>query len=426
MPSGSSDKGYSGGIGTSNSGGSSPIVHTQTTTTDDQTTTTTTYDFIKINNEISSLIFQPGGSYTITFSTNVSSTSFGNGGYYIHLETDKDQRNFPLTSSNNNSLTINPFPNDFKATTGQIKIYGLYATTDGIYILPGNEDNTISGEVTASYNPPFIFSIDDYRFDKCTNEYVLNPEGQYIFVSKLKLSLLSGIITSYTNMIINKNQTGQTQIQYSNLNNLLNQAFNNEYYDTTDNHLFGSFHTSNDTFSLTITANTSSTINTHTINNLKLTNAYTVLTLVGATNINNRTVYGGIAIGKEPTVKDKGFPIFECDYPAYFNGHSLGYFSDPTNPLVFDPDTVFTGVMASNRIGMFSIFLGEPIYTNNITVSGSIRVYASSRVFIVNSINVISVNSQTGVINCRFSAPVYIDSGPISMIPEGNFSITFK
>lgn len=438
---------------------------TTTTTSDGETTIVYYLKIYKIeygnttvyisDNPATSSPFLPNKEYTIYFKTNLDSLN----GVYLQIESNKDSLQVPLNNaqsvSNNNNYnqkkTFNLY-DDFLATSADLTLYPYIILATGVQeTLPATEEGA-SSQFSSQYIPPFYLETLDYRLDRCDEYHQIATGGQYILVTNIRLNLKSGIIQNQYQIYVSKNEGNTWSFLNEDQNGSIVKAmFSSGYSDTNEFYLFPAGQQSGYNIEnikqiyLKILYDNSHEASFPMI----ISNSYNVFTLVGETKLGEgKIIYGGVAIGQEPTVKEKGYPIFECAYPAYFNGRPLGFFPDEENPITFDDNFIFPGLLITPTTN-FTISLGEPIYTSNIELNGTIIVYgfrtlgsgsivsSSYTIRLTNTISggnfvpsnyQIAINNKAGLLTVKATTS---DSngfirGPVTVVPNNNFTITFR
>ena len=423
--------------------------------------------------ELSGIRLQPGSTnISIQFNTNITNFT----GYYLRVATDMDSYNYALVGTTGNTINITlPSSVNYQlcSKNNTLVFYGIARTTNAVYELPGGytgdtPKNAIDGKITINniYAPPVIYNIIENNLEKCNENYNFTTDGNYIYVSNLKLSLQSGVIEQYGALRI-KN-TNIELLSQNNSNTIMKKIFGSGYSDSSTSHLFpinNNIHNYIENNKITLQFEYKPKLFTDNADfstfsvDLSIANSYQVLTLIGETTITrlgqNKTVYGGIAIGQDSTIQEKGEPIFECKYPAYFNGIRFGYY--PGNEILsFYSDVTFSGVNNGNKIN-FSIFLGQPIYATDVELSGNIKIYGilnedpyeyhtvynNNGQYITSStmsnrgyyqstysvsaskITLTNINQQCGIIS--FQCVNYdLAAGPVAIVPFSYFGIKFK
>ena len=402
-------------------------------------------------------------------------------GYYIRVFTEYDSYNYAFTARGNGKKTFNCqiSMQGLRSLTGNLNFVGVVRsqiqTEDSniinqIYELPTeftSQNNTIvpvydNFVCTNSYMPYLDCEKVEFKAERCTGEGQASNIGKYLFLSKLKLKLNSGIIGRYREIgflatIATKTTSKDVELIIDDANhayakNILQTMCDNGYTQELNgissfhNNLFYNIKAAVDTDDEPIIIDNDTIITlkiqykyfsdsatsdkrTAYIQNLQASDAYQVLTLIGKTKINNTTqVYGGIAIGQESTVKQKGKPVFECGYPAYFNGQPFGYY--PGEILTFYKDVSFSGFTTTGSSGQFSIFLGQPIFSTKVTITGYLTAYNSNRSsygsYEVQNIKLNSINQRTGIISFAFNTQSYSIYGPTILVPSPYFRLTFQ
>lgn len=403
-----------------------------------------------------------GSNFRIYFSSNIPQKKNNSyTGYYIRVATEMDSINYQITQDN--YITINNFPG-LRSKTNSLILYGIVRTDNLVYELPGDfntqgsEGEQINipenGQIEYQniYIPPVEIELVNSNLEKCDNLYNITANGEYIYVSDLRMNITSGAIS-----IEKIEADGMNTITDS---EILSNIFSIGYSDANSNyHLFNGIPTINDSkieFKIYYTINLSNASQTQKSIFVPVINAYQVFSLIGKTKINNenRTVYGGIAIGQESTISQLGEPSFECKYPIYINGTKIGYYPNKDS-ITFSSEIIFTGVNDGDNI-RFSIFLGQPIYATSVNLTGSLKVYGvadgsrsnggyyynngtntyyydSSRgyyttTYTINAsaITLTNINYKSGIISFRGYCRETISTGPISLVPNSTFTIAFR
>lgn len=415
---------------------------------------------IKDTNEHDLTEITQGSGFRINFLSNIPQKKNNNyTGYYIRVATEMDSIDYQITQGN--YITINNFPG-LRSKTNSLILYGIVRTDNSVYELPGgftpqgSEGEQINipengqKEYQNIYIPPVEIELVNSNLEKCDNLYNITANGNYIYVSDLRMNIASGSI-----IIQQISGNGMNTINDS---EILSNIFTTGYSDSDSYHLFYTAPQINDSkISLNIRyqIKLANTIVNETIF-VPVINAYQVFSLIGKTKINNenRTVYGGIAIGQESTINELGEPSFECKYPVYINGTKIGYYPNKDS-ITFSSETIFTGVNDGDNI-RFSIFLGQPIYATSVNLTGSLKVYGvadgsrsnggqyysngthtyyydSSRgyyttTYTINAsaITLTNINYKSGIISFRGYCRDTISTGAISLVPNSIFTIAFK
>ena len=433
--------------------------------------------------ETSSNKINPQSSFRVEFSSNILEKNNGSyTGYYIRIATEMGSINYQIKPANlnDNYITINNFP-ALPSKNNSLILYGVVRTNDSIQELPGyyeqvqsnpneepqdspsdgegsedNEENQISIPINGQteyqniYIPPVAIDLVNSNLEKCDELYNITANGEYIYVSDLRMNITSGSI-----IVQRITANGMNTITDS---TILSNIFDTGYSDSDQYHLFPTTpEVNNSKITLDIEYQIKLTnITSHKNILVPVINAYQVFSLIGKTKINNenKTVYGGIAIGQESTISELGEPSFECKYPVYINGIKIGYYPNK-DTVSFSSETIFTGVNDGQNI-RFSIFLGQPIYATSVNLSGSLKVYGintrgdseitqyssdgtyiyqtiSNRgyyttTYTINASSIIltNINYKSGILSFRGNSKSTISTGAVSLVPNTMFSIAFK
>lgn len=400
--------------------------------------------------------FKYNSTFYIKFETNIANINSCS----IKMETGVDFTIFHLpatTLTDSTGIVACHLTEQIKGFTNVVTFYAISTAQDGSEItLPINTAGDMEEFQYDHYAPPLLFDILEYRLDKCDENYEIIAEGPLTFVSRLKIKLSSGQIDEIDQVILYKRGNGtvkQFMDGSGGIIQTIKQILNGTLYMEEVNsniHLFSGVDTldrqtingqyiypipgtADSEVQIYVRTKHESSYNEYATPFLSVYNAYDVLTLVGETELNNgQKIFGGVAIGMRPTVKEKGQPIFECAYPAYFNGHPLGFFANSS--ITFDDYTIFPGVMLDSNRGRFTIFLGEPIYSAEITNTGNLRIYGyaysgsgfRTKIGYSNSISLISINRNAGILNFEFTSNINLLNGSVNISPYGNFTINFE
>ena len=357
---------------------------------------------------------------------------------YIKVESGQEYKHYAITSDEaglaNKTLTIT-VPS-LNSSSNIITFLCNEATVNAddeiIYIeIPDSTEFLYDG-----YLFPFKIKLSESNINRYSDDYsVRSYKGKNIKVEKLQLAFAAGGISQLqtdANMeiVVTKNSPDVQQetviVDYEDINQFFSTtgySDSNGYYLFEDLNDADFFKDTSFSYSFqckfyykTIAAGDESEwvqiIEEFLTQPFSLTNSHSSLQLVGETLLlTGEQIYGGIAIGTDPTIYDIGEPALECGYPAYFNNNvyfkniSFGFSSGETMELagMFIPGAISNG---SKTIG-FTINLGQPIFANTATITGSacvrtvngyINGYTVSSPHIFNNYELTIVNRKCGIL----------------------------
>lgn len=320
---------------------------------------------------------------------------------YIKIESGQEYKHYAITSDEagltNKTLTIT-VPS-LNSSSNIITFLCNEASANGDEIvyteIPDSTEFSYDG-----YLFPFKIELSQSNINRYSDDYsVRSYKGKNIKVEKLQLAFAAGAIgqlqaDANMEIIVTKNSPDVQQetviIDYEDINQFFSTAGysdSNGYYLFEDLNNADFFKDTSFSYSFqckfyykTIAAGDESEwvqiIEEFLTQPFSLTNSHSSLQLVGETLLlTGEQVYGGIAIGTDPTIYEIGEPALECGYPAYFNNNvyfkniSFGFSSGETVELagMFIPGAISNG----SKTIAFTINLGQPIFANTATITGS-------------------------------------------------------
>lgn len=311
-----------------------------------------------------------------------------------------------------------------------------------------SDDNVSYVEIpdatTIEYNGyvrPFNVSLKNSVINRYSDDYsVRSYKGKNIKVEALLLDFSAGDLSMLQNdskMIISviqhspneEEKPDAVEVEF----NEINQFFSGNGYtdDDNDNYLFGELNDAdffkNTDFSysfqckftyMTLAPGEDSW--THVAAEFitapfELTKSHSTLQLVGETSLSSGDkVYGGVAIGTDPTITTIGAPALECGYPAYFNSNvffesiEFGFHANESVELA---GIVLPGIISnSSKTIVFTINLGQPIFANAATLTGQVTLrsingyvanYTASSPHVFNNQELQIVNKKCGILQLK-------------------------
>lgn len=288
----------------------------------------------------------------------------------------------------------------------------------------------------SGYRYPFKIELSESNINRYSDDYSTRSyKGKNIKVEKLLLNFAAGNINdlqSDTDMeiIVTKNSPEIVQenviIDYDEINQFFSTAGysdNNGYYlfeDLNDANFFKdtefSYQFQCKFYYKTIAAGEEAewieVIEEFLTEPFSLTNSHSTLQLVGETLLlSGEQIYGGIAIGTDPTIYEIGEPALECGYPAYFNNtiytESISYGFHRGEQINLIGMTFAGFITSSSKHIQFTIFLGQPIFATAAklsglatvrTINGYINGYTASSPHKFNNYELTILNNKCGIL----------------------------
>lgn len=311
----------------------------------------------------------------------------------------------PVLKSTSNNITFaclcrnteeeNTTPTDQEDNEGNEEI-GSVQPRPIVITDDDGEDETKYSEIEGTiinyegYRYPVVVSLKVASFVRYTADYSSQSyEGKNIVINKLTCEMSNGSQTedlensSQSTLVINKEGverriTLQANLfnGYSDTNTYLLDNLNKENYfqDTNIEYEF-----TLEYWYKTIEENSDKngfkTISKRLkVGPFKPIQSYMTLQLIGKTTLDSDAViYGGVAMGQQPTIKQLGYAAFECGYPAIFSGYRYGYY--PGDQYVVAHANSSDGIpgfmSGSNKNTYFTLRLGQPIFAKSASISGN-------------------------------------------------------
>ena len=320
-----------------------------------------------------------------------------------------------------------------------------------------------------NYLYPLEIDSSNVIIKRCNESYLENTNGSYIKVNNLNLRIISGNIVNIQLLkiiAIKNSNTPETALPIVLIDKYADEVINNYnfiqgYRDNEYNHLFEDLNTAGFFSDLKFIYDFKIIIedtplkvekeleenedpakydyfNTYKrqINPIIISpfSGYSPLQLVGKTLLPNGTeVYGGVAIGQNPTIEQIGEAAFECGYPAYFNGIKYGYYIGDT--ITFDNLLYSISGFASGdkKVVNITFHLGQPIFANGFNITGQVSLLVDNAIVNLDlttgfTITNFIINKKAGIITTSISRSSVITGSAnhaVIMKPNPSFTITF-
>lgn len=366
-------------------------------------------------------LIEPGMLLKITYSLSNYSTDVSHS-YYIRVRSGLISEDFVIEFDDNGP--ISPY---------LLQMPTLYSNTNIINfqliekILDSNNGNSESPELynltLNNYIFPFIIEKDIVKLSRCNNDYNNNPYGPLVKADEIRFNLVGSLeqIDSIS-IKVNKSASSATDVLVPLPASIYSSLFNNGYSDNNNNYIFSELN-QNEYFKETkfsysfdfifkytvrIIKNDieyGEQIKYYTIANIGLEQSFTSLQLVGKTLLSNGDiVYGGIAIGQNPTINTIGEPAFECGYPTYLNnglninGMRYGYYPGDEYE-VYPSQSVYGYVGAKSTDLAVTFNLGQPIFANDFDITGNFVGRAYRELSGAKLASPYNIDSETTTIN---------------------------
>lgn len=425
-------------------------------------------------NEYDHILIPNSSKVEIRFTLNQPATNLPNS--YIKVQTGSSYEIYSLAEVDPASLKIEILIPKLNSNTSEISF--SCCNQAGEYIIDS------ASKTFHNYLYPLELDFSETNLKRCNKQYQDDLNGEYIKVQKIKFNTISGNIdniikfklvihkyaetsqqsspiilidTTVSPTIENYNATiGYSDTAYEHLLSNLNEQsffkdlkFTYDFSFTVEDTPIIKTTTTTEVIEVNGETETQTTTTTEVIGNPRVSTfivtpnwAYVPLQLVGKTICNdNSIVYGGIAIGQNPTINEIGQPAFECGYPAYFNGMKYGYYSNDIFEIN-DSAVTFSGFLTSSKQQLsITFYVGQPIFANDFDIEGDFIAFANKAYLtgatydaptIISASNtdikkVIS-NKKAGIVTITITKNNWGDHNnhPIAIRTKTGLKITFK